>query len=169
MRAQLLLIAIVAFLSGTGCGSHSDNVCEDIGNCAQRGDNTWIDTCQANADLLGAEAAAAGCQAAFDQYYGCADANYACQGATATFPGCDQALAALDGCIAAATSGTACVRLQMAQAACTTVPAASGPPPACTAIRDCQAACYLSTVANACAVQIDELQAVVTCSEACPP
>jgi len=169
MRARPWLVLVAAALIGPACSSHSDQVCQDIGDCSQRGDNGWIDTCQANADALGAEAAGAGCQAAFDQYYACADANYACQGATATFPGCDDKLAALDACIAAATAGTSCVALQAAEAACTTVPASPGPPAACTTTRDCQARCYLDRVASACAPRIDELQEVVACGEACPP
>ena len=169
MRAQLLLLAAAVALLGPACGSHSDNVCEDIGDCAQHGDTDWIDTCQSNADALGSEAATAGCGAAFDQYYACADSSYSCQGATATFPGCDDELAALDDCLAAATAHTACVALQTAEAACTAVPAAAGPPPACTTTRDCQARCYLDHVASACAPQIDELEELVACSDTCPP
>ncbi len=169
MRAHLLLIALAASLMGLACGSHSDNVCEDIGNCSQRGDNDWIDTCQSNANALGSEAADAGCGAAFNQYYACADSNYSCQGATAAFPGCDDKLGALDACIAAATASTSCVALQMAESACTTVAPSPGPPPACTTTRDCQARCYLDHVPDACAPQVDELEDVVTCSDACPP
>jgi hypothetical protein len=169
MRATSLFVLVAASMIGVACSSHSDNVCQDIGDCAHRGDTDWIATCQGNANQLGSEAAGAGCGSAFDQYYNCAEANYSCQGATATFPGCDQALAALDDCIAAATASTSCVKLQTAEAACTTVAPATGPPPACTAIRDCQAACYLGAVANACAPQVDELQNVVACSDACPP
>jgi hypothetical protein len=169
MRARTLLALVAAALIGPACGSHSDNVCQNIGDCAQGGNTDWIDTCQANAEALGSEAADAGCGPAFDQYYGCADSNYSCQGATATFPGCDQDLAALDACIAAATAGTSCVALQAAEAACTTVAPASGPPMACTSLRDCQARCYLGNVASACAPQIDELQNVISCADACPP
>lgn len=169
MRAQLVLALVTASLVGAGCSSHTDSVCENIGDCAQHGDTDWIDTCQANAHALGAESADAGCGPVFDQYYACADSAFSCQGATATFPGCDAALAALDSCLAAATAGTSCAALQAAEAACTTVAPAGGPPPACTARRDCQAACYLNKVANSCAPQVDELEAVVSCSEACAP
>jgi hypothetical protein len=169
MRARPFLVLIAASLIGGACSSHSDQVCQDIGDCSQRGDTTWIDTCQANADALGSEAATVGCQATFHQYYACADSNYSCQGATATFPGCDDKLAALDDCIAAATAGTSCVALQSAEAACTTVPVSGGPPVACTAARDCQAGCYLRSVASACAPQVIELEDVVACSDACPP
>ena len=169
MRAHPLLVLAAASLMGWACSSHSDNVCQDIGDCSQHGDTNWIDTCQANANKLGAESADAGCGAAFNQYYACADSNYSCQGATATFPGCDQALSGLDTCIAAATAGTSCVALRTAEAACTTVPPAAGPPAACTATRNCQAACYLSLVASACAPQVNELEEVVGCSNACPP
>jgi len=169
MRAHSLVILLAAALTGVACSSNSDEVCQDIADCSQGGSSDWIATCQSNAKDLGNEANMVGCGTAFDQYYSCADSNYSCQGATATFPGCDQDLAALDACIAAATSGTSCVALQTAEAACTTVAPASGPPQACTALRDCQAACYLSNVASACAPQIDELENLVACSEACPP
>jgi hypothetical protein len=169
MRARPLLALVAAALIGPACGSHPDNVCENIGDCSQGGNTDWIATCQSNAKQLGDEASAVGCGGAFDQYYSCADSSYSCQGATPTFPGCDQDLAALDDCIAAATAGTACVALQAAEAACTTVAPSSGPPMACTSLRDCQARCYLGNVASACAPQIDELEAVITCSEACPP
>jgi hypothetical protein len=169
MRARLILFLAAAALIGSGCSSNSDEVCQDIGDCSQHGDDDWITTCQSNANLLGTEADANGCRSAFDRYYSCADSNFSCQGATSTFPGCDDKLAALDSCIAAATANTRCAALQTAQAACTTVTPSAGPPPACTSLRDCQAACYLGAVANACAPQIDELQAVVACSDACPP
>jgi hypothetical protein len=172
MRAHPLLILVAASLLGGACSSHTDQVCQNIGDCSQRGDTDWIATCQANADALGSEAAMVGCKTVFDQYYACADSNYSCQGATATFPGCDPALAALDDCIAAATANTSCVALQAAEATCTTVttvPAPGGPPAACTTTRDCQANCYLSNVASACAPQVNELENVVTCSDACPP
>jgi hypothetical protein len=167
MRIPCFLLA--AALMGAACSSNTDDVCQDIGDCAQGGDNTWITTCQSNANKLATEAGQVGCTSTFNAYYACADSSYSCQGATATFPGCDQDLAALDACIAAATAATYCVALQTAEAACTTPPASGGPPAACTAARDCQAACYLSDVADRCAPQVDELPNVVACSSACPP
>ncbi|HXJ22503.1 MAG TPA: hypothetical protein VMT03_19960 [Polyangia bacterium] len=169
MRAPSLVILLAAALTGVACSSHSDEVCQDIGDCSQGGSNDWIATCQANAKALGDESNRVGCGTAFDQYFACADSAYSCQGATATFPGCDQDLATLDACLAAATADTWCVKLQTAEAACTTVAPAGGPPQACTSLRDCQAACYLGNVASACAPQIDELQSLVACSQACPP
>ena len=151
MRAHHLFVLFAAALTSVACSSHSDDVCQDIGDCSQRGDSDWIATCQGDAKALSDTAAGIGCAAAFNRHYSCADSNYSCQGAAATFPGCDQELAALDDCTTAATVDTACAKLQAAEAACTTATPAA-PLPACTALRNCQAACYLAAVANDCAV-----------------
>ena len=170
MRAPCLVTLVAASMLGAACASHADNVCQDIGDCSQRGDNDWIASCQANAKDLGTEAANTGCSGSYDQYYACADSSYSCQGDTATFPGCDQALAALDSCLAAATADTHCAMLVSAEAACApATPPDAGPPAACTAARDCQAGCYLSAVANPCAPGADELQNVTACADTCPP
>src|SRR5580765_501136 len=173
MRAHLIASAAALLFVASACHSSADNVCQDIGDCLQRGDNDWIASCQAEANALGAEARRVGCGAVFDSYYGCADSNYACHGATAVFPGCDADLAALDACLAAATSGTACARLTQAEAACAPSSADAGVdggvPPACTAARDCQAQCYLANVANACAPQVDEIEATTACAATCVP
>jgi len=157
----------------TACGSHQDNVCQDIGDCSRGGSGDWITSCQAEAKALQGETAATGCGPDFDVYFTCADSNYSCQGATALFPGCAEALSALDACLAAATTNTSCARLQASEASC----AASGPdagtttgtPAACTAARDCAAQCYLAGVADGCAPQVDELQNVSVCAASCPP
>jgi hypothetical protein len=41
-------------------------------------------------------------------------------------------------------------------------------PIACSAGRDCEARCYLTLVADVCAPKVNELDAVVKCSSACP-
>jgi hypothetical protein len=172
LRLPASLLLAVLLLGSAACDSHRDQVCRDIGDCAHGGDNDWIASCQDEAKSLGSEAAGQGCGTAFDGYYGCAASSYSCQGTTASFPGCDDELAALDACLARATAGTACVRLTMAELACAPVgPGADGgaPPPACTAARDCQAQCYLSNVASACAPRVDELQKVSGCAAGCPP
>ncbi|MES1205123.1 MAG: hypothetical protein ABUS79_04225, partial [Pseudomonadota bacterium] len=107
-----------------------------------------------------------------DDYYTCAEGAFACHGATAAFPGCDDRLAALDTCLAGATRGTACVGLALAEAACAGAGGATadgGVPAACTALRDCVAACYLQHVANACAPGVSELEAASGCAASCPP
>ena len=172
-RSSLGALALAAL---AGCSSHAETVCEDIGDCSQGGDNVWITTCQTNAKLLATEAAGAGCGPDYDAYYACADAAYTCTGATATFPGCEDRLAALDACLAAATAGTSCVRLVTDEATCgspgpdagATSPDA-GVPAACTAARDCIAACYLGSVANVCAPGVTELEAAQACGATCPP
>jgi hypothetical protein len=173
IRATASVLAALLF-AGSACDSHGDNVCQDIGDCSQGGDNDWIASCQDEAEALGAEASGQGCGGAFDAYYRCADSSYTCTGATATFPGCDDELAALDACLARATAGTSCVRLQMAESACLASGSSppgpdGGPPPACTAARDCQAHCYLEKVANVCAPRVDEIEAVTGCAASCPP
>ncbi len=174
MHAHKIVVVAVVSVIGSACASHTDNVCQDIGDCSYGGNTNWISNCQGEAKALGSEAASDGCSAAFDQYYACADSSYSCQGATATFPGCGQSLAAMDTCIGAATSSSACAMLQAAEGACGAPAPADGgsaawPPPACTAARDCQARCYLGAVAVACAPRVDELQNVLTCSSSCPP
>lgn len=169
-RHRLLLLA---FAGVAACSSHQDNVCQDIGDCAQGGSSDWIAACQTETSVLRQEAAAAGCSTEFDSYFACADSNYSCQGATALFPGCADRLAALDACLTAATANTSCVRLATQEANCGgSTPdggAGVGTPPACTTARDCQAQCYLAHVANVCAPQVDEVQNVSACAASCPP
>jgi hypothetical protein len=168
-----LVAALAALTAVAACSSHQDDVCQNIGDCAKGGDNVWIVTCQTDAKQLRSEADGVGCTTAFDDYYGCADANYTCVGATAEFPGCDDRRAALDACLAAATAGTSCATLVSAEAACSgSAPdggADAGVPPACTAARDCLAGCYLGAVANVCAPGVGELQAANACGVSCPP
>lgn len=175
MRARLSAFWVAALaVAGGACSSHQDNVCQAIGDCSHAGDNDWIATCQGNAKALGTEAAMSGCSPAFDAYYSCADSNYKCQGATATFPGCDAALAALDQCIAGGQASTGCAMLTAAEATCAVgvdggAGADGGVPLACTAARDCQARCYLGSVSNVCAPNAAELETVTACAATCPP
>jgi hypothetical protein len=165
----LVLLGLAAL---SACSSHQDNVCQDIGDCAQGGSSDWITACQAEAKALTDEALSAGCSSELDSYFTCADSNFVCQGATAVFPGCAARLTALDACLAAATADTSCVRLAMQEATCsasTPDGGALGTPPACTAARDCQARCYLDNVATVCAPRVDELQNVSACASSCPP
>jgi hypothetical protein len=166
-------LVLFAFVAASACSSHQDNVCEDIGDCAQGGSSDWISSCQAEAKALQGEAAPAGCGSAFDTYFACADSNYSCQGATALFPGCADSLATLDACLTSATANTSCVRLETAEADCGAsgpdAGAGTGTPLACTTARDCQAQCYLTIVADVCAPQVDELQNVSACASSCPP
>ena len=170
--AFLTYLAAGLGLAGAACNSHPDNVCQNVGDCSYGGNDDFITACQDEAKALRSEASGNGCGPAFDAYYACADSNYSCRGSTAVFPGCDRDLAALDSCLAAATMSTACAALTAAQIACggSAAPdAGAGPPPACTAARDCQARCFLDTVGNVCAPRVDELEAVTTCALSCPP
>ena len=177
LRSSLLHAG--AFLLGLAtarCTSHTDTVCENVGNCEQAGSHDWIQSCEDEANALRAEAAGGGCGGAFDDYYSCADSKFTCTGVTATFPGCDDQRAALDSCIEAMQKGTSCAALTAAEATC--APAATvdaGPdaaeasvPAACDLARDCEARCYLGNVANACAPTVVELGAVTTCTSTCP-
>jgi len=185
-------VAPIAVLVLAGCSSDSDSVCTDIGDCAQGGASSWVESCQSEADLLQQQANEGGCGSRFGAYYSCASSNYTCNGATPSFPGCDAQRTALDGCLAAITAGSYCAQLVAAEAACASPGADSGPsggggrsgdaagsgggatedagsvPPACTLARDCQAQCYLANVGNACAPAVNELQASNTCAAACP-
>jgi hypothetical protein len=168
-RSSRRTIVLAGLLALTGCGSHQDAVCQDIGDCAKGGDSVWIAACQAEAKALRGEADSAGCAPAFDAYYACADASYSCQGATPEFPGCDDELATLDACLAGATAGTSCAALAAAETACGGAGPDAGVPPACTAARDCLASCYRTAVANVCAPRVDELEAANVCGASCPP
>jgi hypothetical protein len=170
MRSPASLLLAALLFSGAACDTEGDNVCEDIGDCSHGGSNDWISSCQDETKALGSEAAKLGCGSAYHAYFHCADSSYSCHGTTATFPGCDDELAALDGCLTRATAGSACVRLAMAESACTSASNPDGgPPPACTAARDCQAQCYLGNVANVCAPRVDELETVTACAASCWP
>jgi len=168
-----LSFLLLAFTAASACSSHQDNVCQDIGDCAQGGSSDWIAACQMEANTLRDEASSARCSSAFDSYFTCAESNYSCQGATAVFPGCADRLAALDVCLTAATANTSCVRLAAQEANCggSTPDGGAGvaAPPACTTARDCQAQCYLAHVANVCAPQIDEIESMSSCAASCPP
>jgi len=164
--ASALLASALASL-GVSCASHEDDVCGDVGDCAFGGDSTFVANCKAEAKTLRAELVTYGCDGLFDEYYACADTTFQCQGATATFS-CSAGLEALDGCIQDNERSTACTALAQQQALCTTPAAPSGPPPACTLARDCEAECLLTNAANVCAPRLDELDAVRTCTAACP-
>ena len=168
MRAFAL--ALIAPLLVASCSSHADNVCEDIGDCSQGGNTTFIQSCQNEAKALRSELATYACDTYFDEYYACADATFQCSGATSTFA-CNAGLSELNACIARNSNlgTTACATLAAQQAKCTTPPAASGPPLACTLARDCEAQCVLSSTADVCAPRVDELDAIRACGAACPP
>ena len=171
-RSRVFLLLAIAM---SGCDTHQENVCQDVGDCAHGGNTDFIAMCKAEANALQTEAQAAGCGADLGAYYDCADSNFSCQGATPLFPGCDAKLTALDDCLAAATAATSCAELAAAETACggqqadAGAAADAGPPPACTAARDCQARCYLDQVGNVCGPRADEIEAVTACASSCPP
>ena len=167
LRRQPTRLAVVLAALACGCASHEDSVCDDIGDCAFGGDTTWVQNCKAEAKTLRAEVASYGCDGLFDEYYACADNTFQCQGATPTFS-CSAGLTALDGCIHDNERSTACTALAQQQATCTTPATPSGPPPACTLARDCEAQCLLTNAANVCAPGLDELDTVRACTSACP-
>jgi hypothetical protein len=162
---------VLAGFSLTGCDSKQEIVCENVGACAQAGDNDWIKSCQDEAKLLQTEAKAVGCGAPFDDYYSCADSNFDCQGATPRFPGCEPSRAALDACIESAQAQTSCGQLATATHSCASAPDAAAPqePPACTLLRACEARCYLDQVRSVCAPAVDDLERFTACASSCPP
>jgi hypothetical protein len=165
MRLLPLLLLLPAL---AGCDSHADNVCEDIGDCAQGGDYTFIQGCQSEAAELATEASASGCGALYDTYYACADANYDCTGITPTFAGCGSALDALQSCLAKGAAKNACGMLDAALAACGADAGASATPGApCTAGGVCEAQCYLDDVPDVCAPQPADLGAFSQCASQC--
>jgi hypothetical protein len=113
-----MLAALLVGSLQAACNSHSDNVCENIANCAYGGSSDMIEGCQKQAKTLAAEAAASGCRPLYESYYQCADEHFACQGATAEFPGCDRNLNALQVCLADGRAQNTCGLLNTALAAC---------------------------------------------------
>jgi hypothetical protein len=168
----LMTITILAAGIAAGCSSHEDNVCEDIGDCAQGGTSSWISSCQSQAKALRSETVLIGCRAEFDAYFACADSAYSCHGATAEFPGCADDLTALDTCFTNATSKTSCTQLEGMETACSVLPpnavTGAGTPVACTTARDCQAICYVTNVSNVCAPRVDEIEKLTACAATCP-
>jgi len=158
-------------LGSAGCGTASDSVCEDVGNCSQGGSSTWITSCQSAADAV--EQAAPTCSQAFDEYFQCAEDHYVCNGATASFPGCDSQVGALEACLNAAQANSPCETLASETASCPggsgSSPPGSPVPAACTLNEQCQAGCYLQEVSNPCAPGGSELNAFTQCAETCPP
>jgi len=167
-RVAVAVALGVVLLLAASCASHTDNVCEDIGDCAQGGDATFVAACKAEAKALRAELVTYGCDSEFDEYYACADTTFQCQGATPAFS-CSAGLMALDACLQMNQTSTTCAALAAKQATCTTAPAPSGPPAACTLARDCEAQCVLGGAADVCAPDADELDTIRACMSACPP
>jgi len=166
------LVPWVALVVGSmACGTASDSVCEDVGNCSQGGSNSWITSCQNSADSV--MQAAPSCSGPFDQYFQCADDHYVCSGATASFPGCDSQLAALEACLNGAMANSPCQTLAEKTGGCPggsgTQPPGSPIPAACTLSEQCQASCYLANVSNPCAPGLSELNAFTQCALACLP
>jgi hypothetical protein len=169
-RLPTLVLLLCAALA-SGCDSHADTVCENVGDCEQGGDSEWIAACQDEAQKLSAEADALGCNKAFDAYYDCADAHYRCHGATATFPNCAEQRSALESCLSDSKGKNACDQLLERKAACETATSKDDalPPEACTLTRDCTARCYLDQVGDACTPSATELERAEACSTSCPP
>jgi hypothetical protein len=167
-RSVTILAILFVALAGSGCASHEDSVCEDIGNCANGGDTTFIQSCKKEAKALRAELATYGCEPQFDEYYACADSTFRCEGATPRFS-CSAGLNELNGCIHVYGRVTACATLAREQMACTTPSTPTGVPPACTLARDCESRCVLDNAADVCAPDLTELDAVRACAAACPP
>jgi hypothetical protein len=169
------LVLCAAFLCLSACNSDQEDVCDNVGACAQAGSSDWIRGCKDEAKLLQKEASSDGCAGLFDDYYACANASFTCEGATPEFPGCDAKRAALESCISGAEATNACGALVARTQACASSDAGSDAEggtslaPACTIQRVCQAQCYLDHVSNACAPAVNELSDLTTCAASCPP
>ena len=118
-------LSFFAFAFLVACASDEASYCDNVGNCTQAGDTTWIQSCNDELATLSTEAVASGCTPELDAYFACTSAHFDCEGITATFPTCDAAHAALDACIANAQVGTACAALAAATASCGDEPTAT--------------------------------------------
>ena len=164
MRALLAAAALAL----AACGTHADNVCEDIGLCRSQSDDQ-IAACQAEAKVLTIEARASGCGSAFDLYFSCADDHYVCTGNVPGFPGCSGPRAALDSCLTAARKNNSCGVLDVRLSACPSSTPAPDPVPApCGATELCSSRCFLDDVADVCRPQPIELVNFSHCVQQCP-
>ena len=166
------LVALAITLAIVACSTKADSVCENVGDCEQGGSSEWIKACQENARQLLAASQTVSCDGFFYVYYRCADDNYTCTGATASFPGCEAKRGNLDDCLAREQTKTACGELERRTTACATDAGRELPTlPAggCTTTRECAAHCYLDHVTDPCAPRPDELTATSGCVATCPP
>jgi hypothetical protein len=180
-RHQRLLAGLL-WLAAAACGpgltlapvpTAAQSVCQDVDDCAQGGDNGWLQRCYGQAQTLQQQSVASGCGPLYDGYYGCQASSYSCQGATPIFVGCSSQRTALEACLNAASAGSACAAYQAKLAACPP-PTGNSPPGSpivtpCTVNLQCQAQCYLDSVANVCAPGLSELDAFSLCASSCPP
>jgi hypothetical protein len=166
-----VLFAVCTTLAVASCNSKADDACENVGDCEQGGSSDWIMQCQVEAKAQLQVAEATDCAGFYDVYYRCADDNFKCEGATASFPGCEAKRANLDDCLARNAAKTSCGDLETKTASCKTMDAGPAPLPAptCTATRECTARCYLNAVADVCAPLPSELEAMAACAQSCPP
>jgi len=164
MRAACIAFALAL----AACGTHADNVCEDVGLCRSQSDDQ-IAACQNEGKSLGIEARASGCGAQLDGYFSCADDRYACTGNVPAFPGCDSARAALDACLSGARDQNSCGKLDARLAACPTTSPPPDPVPApCGATELCSSRCFLDDVADVCRPLSLELVNFSHCVQQCP-
>ncbi len=169
IRTAITLAVLAVLAVAPACSSNADSVCENVAACENGGSSEQVQSCRDEAKLLKSEAQASGCGGAYDDYYTCADDHFACNGATAAFPGCDGDRVTLDTCLGRSSSQNACGELQRKTATCHTTDAgALTPEAACTAERACAARCYLDSVLDPCAPRPDELTSAASCSIACP-
>lgn len=163
MRALLAICVLAA-----ACGTHSDQVCEDIGLCRGQSDDQ-IAACQSEGKQLGIEARASSCGPDFDSYFACADASYACAGNVPSFSGCSSLRGSLDACLAAARDKNSCGQLDAKLAACPSATPSPDPVPGpCGATELCSSRCFLDDVADVCRPQSIELVNFSHCVQQCP-
>lgn len=173
------LLLSLAFVALAGCDSKSDTVCQDIANCSHGGSDDWVTACQSEADDLADEATGSGCGAAYDEYFACAEAHFACNGNKSEFTACDARRSTLDACLASERANNACGELDAKLALCSTpsAPNAAAPDaPAgdatlepCTTGGVCSARCYTESVADVCAPTAAGLSAFADCASHCVP
>lgn len=149
-------IAVVLLLAAA-CDTKTEEVCENVGDCAHGGSADWVEQCKAAGGALETESKSSGCGDLFDGYYDCAKDRLSCSAGVATFPGCDRA--ALDDCLTKARNGTACADLGSH--------CGNGGLGTCNASQSCKTRCYLDIVRNACAPTPEELDGVAACSASC--
>ena len=163
MRALATLALLLA-----ACGTHADDICEDVGLCRGLTDDQ-VAACQTEAKSLTVEARASGCGAQAAAFFDCGASHYTCAGDTPSFPGCDASRTVLDSCLAGKRAQNSCGRLDAKLSACPSVrPPAAPAPAACGATELCASQCFFADVVDVCRPEAAELVTFSRCVQQCP-
>lgn len=95
--SALILVALSAFASATGCGGVVTSVCDRICFCEQCS-VAGRDACEEKGDAARQTAVDRNCGAQFDAYATCLDTQVRCEGTSATTGVCSEEFAVVSKC-----------------------------------------------------------------------